>query len=60
VQRKGFLRVSVAGDRLTVEFFTVPLPGEPEDGPTVLRDRFVLDWKAGRFATDDDSLPTVP
>jgi hypothetical protein len=43
VTRKGFLRMTVTADRLKGEFFTVPLPGEPEDGPTVLRDQFVLD-----------------
>jgi hypothetical protein len=62
VTRKGFLRMTVTADRLTGEFFTVPLPGEPEDGPTVLRDRFVLDWKAGQLVMEggpghDDEQP---
>ncbi len=54
VTRKGFLRVTVTDTLLTCEFFTVPLPDEPEDGPTVLRDRFVLDWKKQVLVNDDD------
>jgi hypothetical protein len=63
VTRKGFLRMTVTADRLQGEFFTVPLPGEPEDGPAVLRDQFLLDWKTGQlvsdgpFAEDDQTLP---
>jgi hypothetical protein len=52
VNRKGFLRLTITADRLLGEFFTVPLPGEPEDGPTVLRDHFVLDWKAGQLVPE--------
>jgi hypothetical protein len=55
VTRKGFLRVTVTDKLLTCEFFTVPLPDEPEDGPTVLRDRFVLDWKRQVLVGDDEA-----
>jgi uncharacterized protein YukJ len=52
VSRKGFLRLTATAERLTGEFFTVPLPGEPETGPTVLYDHFVLDWKQNLLVTD--------
>ena len=55
VTRKGFLRMTATADRLKGEFFTVPLPGEPEDGPTVLRDQWVLDWQAGKLVTENGS-----
>jgi acid phosphatase type 7 len=54
VTRKGFMRVTVTDALLTCEFFTVPLPSEPEDGPTVLGDRFVLDWKTNLLVNDDN------
>jgi uncharacterized protein YukJ len=58
VTRKGFLRLTVTAEYLTGEAFTVPLPGEPEDGPTALHDRFVLDWKQNLLVTDE--VPPVP
>ena len=54
VTRKGFLRITVTNPLMTCEFFTVPLPSEPEDGPTVLADRFVLDWKQNALVNPDD------
>jgi uncharacterized protein YukJ len=60
VTRKGFLRMTVTAQHLTGEFFTVPLPGEPEAGPTVLYDRFVLDWRENLLVPDYDAPVAEP
>jgi hypothetical protein len=46
-KRPGFLRLSVTGERLTGEYFTVPRPGR-EHKPAERRDRFVLNIRTHR------------
>jgi uncharacterized protein YukJ len=53
ITRKGFLRMIVTDEQLLGEFFTAPLPPEPESGPTTLADRFLLNWKQNQLLTSN-------
>ncbi|HTA75523.1 MAG TPA: hypothetical protein VK791_00030, partial [bacterium] len=48
--RHGFLRLEVDSSTITGKFYSVPKPGEDRTGAANLEDKFVLNYKTGKYS----------
>jgi hypothetical protein len=47
--RHGFLRLEVDSSTITGQYYSVPKPTEDRNGPANLEDKFVLNYKTGKY-----------